>query len=93
MEDRSRCTNVKILGISDIIGPTELPQYLERLTAVLLLQVQAKKLEFNSHFRINKDKQAPPAASRDVIVQCHSMSDKRSILPAVSSKTPLDFES
>ncbi|CAH2312841.1 Hypothetical predicted protein [Pelobates cultripes] len=54
MEDRSRRTHIKIRGIPDTVGPSELTLYLRRLTATILPHTHAKKLEFDSHFCINK---------------------------------------
>ncbi|CAH2323994.1 Hypothetical predicted protein [Pelobates cultripes] len=53
----------------------------------------AKKLEFDEHFRINKPKQALPAAAQDIIVRFHSILDKLRFLNAVRNQIPLDFES
>ncbi|CAH2220559.1 Hypothetical predicted protein [Pelobates cultripes] len=85
--------NIKIQGIPDSVDPTERSHYLRRVTATLFPHTQAKKLEFNGHFRINKAKQALPAALRDVIVRCQSILDRLCFLNAVTNNTPLDFES
>ncbi|CAH2219837.1 Hypothetical predicted protein [Pelobates cultripes] len=92
-EDRHRQVNIKIRGIPDSIGITELPHYLRRLTTSLLPHIQAKKLTFEGFFCIPKPRQASPTASHNVKVRCHSSTDKALLMTAVRGKTPLTFES
>ncbi|CAH2223859.1 Hypothetical predicted protein [Pelobates cultripes] len=91
-EDRHRHINIKILGIPDSFGITELPHYLRQLTTSLMLHAQAKKLNFEGFYRIPKPRQASPQASQDVIVRCHSTTGKAQLMATVRGKTPLNFE-
>ncbi|CAH2328360.1 Hypothetical predicted protein [Pelobates cultripes] len=85
-EDRNRRTNLKLRGIADSVDSTELPHYLRRLTATFLPHAQVKKFTLDCFFRIRKARQAPATAPKDVIIQCHSVADKISLLTAVRGK-------
>ncbi|CAH2219172.1 Hypothetical predicted protein [Pelobates cultripes] len=84
---------IRKTGIPDNISQSELPHYLRRLVATILPHAQAKKLAIAEMFRIRKSPQAPPQATRDVIVRCHTRADRNAIFAALKGKTPLDFES
>ncbi|CAH2277120.1 Hypothetical predicted protein [Pelobates cultripes] len=91
-EDCKRCANIKLRRVSDTIDQAELPQYLRWLMDSLLPHSQAKKIQLEGCYRINKSQQAPSDASRDIIVRYQSVADRNRILAAVKGKPSPDPE-
>ncbi|CAH2321832.1 Hypothetical predicted protein [Pelobates cultripes] len=91
-EYRNRLPNIKVGGVPDSISQAELPHYLRRLVETILTHSQDNKLQLDGCYRINKSRQAPSEATHDIIVGCHSMSDRNQLLAVVKGKTPMDFE-
>ncbi|CAH2308105.1 Hypothetical predicted protein [Pelobates cultripes] len=76
LDDARRRTNLKIRGIDDSIDDKELPQFTRCLLTTILNPKQAKTVQIESTYRLQKSPRAPAGASCDVLLRFLSNRDK-----------------
>ncbi|CAH2246546.1 Hypothetical predicted protein [Pelobates cultripes] len=92
LDDYLKRKNLKLRGIAEMVEHEELPHFVRRLMATILLQQQVKSLLFESCHRLHTSKKTPAGVPRDVLIRFSSFRDKKLVMETLQTHSPLQFE-
>ncbi|CAH2277547.1 Hypothetical predicted protein, partial [Pelobates cultripes] len=91
LEDRGRRNNLRIRGIAENIGPTELTAYLVGLFKALAPDVPPDMFLMDRAHRVPKPTFLPPETPRDVLLRMHYFHIKEEVMRANRTRKKTDM--